>query len=162
MPPAQGGGDMISSVRFEKTTYNILPYKFEAGTPNIAGVIGLGAAIDYVQKIGMDNIEEYEQGLLNYGTQSLKAVDKLQLIGTAREKTAILSFVLPHIHAHDMGTLVDEDGVAIRTGHHCTMPVMLRFNVPATCRASLSFYNTKEEIDTLLKAIERAKVVFGE
>jgi len=161
MPPAQGGGDMISSVTFEKTTYNVLPYKFEAGTPPIAGAIGLGAAIDYVQSIGLKAIAEYEKELLDYGTKALSSIPDLRLIGTAPEKIAVLSFVLPHIHAHDVGSLVDEEGVAIRTGHHCTMPVMQRFGVPATSRASLAFYNTKAEIDRLVEAIYKAKEVFS-
>ena len=160
MPPAQGGGDMIASVTFEKTTYNVLPHKFEAGTPPIAGVIGLGAAIDYVEKIGLQNIFAYEKELLEYGTKALRVIPDLRMIGTAKEKAAVLSFVLPNIHPHDLGTLVDEDGIAIRTGHHCTMPVMQRFKVPATARASLAFYNTKTEIDKLVEAIQRAKVVF--
>ena len=160
MPPAQGGGDMIASVTFEKTTYNVLPHKFEAGTPPIAGVIGLGSAIDYVEKIGLQNIFAYEKELLEYGTKALHAISDLRIIGTAKEKTAVLSFVLPNIHPHDLGTLVDEDGIAIRTGHHCTMPIMQRFGVPATARASLAFYNTKEEIDKLVGAIKRAKEVF--
>ena len=160
MPPAQGGGDMISSVTFKKTTYNVLPYKFEAGTPHIAGAIGLGAAVDYVQSLGMENITEYESGLLQYGTKALKRIPDLRLIGTAKEKAAILAFVLPNMHPHDLGTLVDEEGIAIRTGHHCTMPLMERFKVPATARASLSFYNTKSEIDALVEAICKAKEIF--
>lgn len=160
MPPFLGGGDMIASVTFEKTTYNVLPYKFEAGTPHIAGVIGLGAAIDYVQSIGLAQIAAYEKELLDYGTKLLKTIPGIRMIGTAREKIAILSFVLPNIHAHDLGTLVDEDGVAIRTGHHCTMPVMQRFGVPATSRASLAFYNTKEELEVLVESVNRARKVF--
>ena len=160
MPPAQGGGDMIASVSFEKTTFNVLPYKFEAGTPHIAGVMGLGAAIDYLQSIGLEHVFKYEQDLLGYGTKALLSIPGLKLIGTAKHKTSILSFVFDKIHAHDLGTLVDEEGVAIRTGHHCTMPVMKRFNVPATARASLAFYNTKEEIDILVKAIHQAKSIF--
>ena len=161
MPPAQGGGDMIASVSFEKTTYNVLPYKFEAGTPPIAGVIGLGAAIDYVQSFGLDYISEYEKDLLDYGTKALLSIPDLRLIGRAQEKIAILSFIIPQMHAHDLGTLVDREGVAIRTGHHCTMPVMQRFGVPATSRASLAFYNTKEEIDRLVAAVYKAKEVFS-
>ncbi len=162
MPPYQGGGDMISSVTFAKTTYNILPYKFEAGTPNVADCIGLGTAIDYVRSIGFDRIANYEKELLDYGTKALRKIPELRLIGTAKNKVSILSFVLPQIHAHDIGTLVDEEGIAIRTGHHCTQPVMQHFQLPATCRASLTFYNTKEEIDRLVKAIEKAKDVFKE
>ncbi len=160
MPPAQGGGDMISSVTFKKTTYNILPYKFEAGTPSIAAAIGLGTAIDYVQSIGIKNIEQHEHELLTYGTKALKNIPRLHLIGTAKQKTSILSFVLSNIHPHDLGTLVDEEGIAIRTGHHCTMPVMERFKVPATARASLSFYNTTADIDALVKAILKAEEIF--
>ncbi len=160
MPPYQGGGDMISSVTFEKTTYNVLPYKFEAGTPNIADVIALGAAVDYLSAMDFAAIEEYEQELLQYGTSALLAVPGLKIIGTAENKVAILSFVLPNIHAHDLGTLVDEEGVAIRTGHHCTQPVMKHFQVPATSRASLAFYNTKPEIDQLVAAIHKAREVF--
>lgn len=160
MPPFLGGGDMIASVTFEKTTYNVLPHKFEAGTPHVAGVIGLGAAIDYVQSVGLDTIGEYEKDLLAYGTKALSAVPGLRLIGTAKEKASILSFVFSDIHAHDLGTLVDREGVAIRTGHHCTQPVMKRFGVPATARASLSMYNTTEEIDNLIDALYKAKKVF--
>ncbi len=160
MPPILGGGDMIASVTFEKTTYNTLPYKFEAGTPNIAGVIGLGAAIDYVQKIDLDYIEEYENDLLKYGTQALKTINGLKIIGTAENKVSVFSFVLSDIHPHDLGTLVSEEGVAIRTGHHCTQPVMKHFQVPATSRASLTMYNTKKEIDVLVKTIIKAKEVF--
>ena len=160
MPPAQGGGDMISSVTFQKTTYNVLPYKFEAGTPHVAGAIGLGAAIDYVQSIGFDHIAPHEKELLDYGTKALRKIPELRLIGTARQKTAILSFVFDDIHAHDLGTLVDEQGIAIRTGHHCTMPLMERFGVPATARASLSFYNTTAEIDALVEAIYKAREIF--
>ena len=155
-----GGGDMIASVTFEKTTYNVLPHKFEAGTPHVAGVIGLGAAIDYVQSVGLENIGEHEKDLLEYGTKALSAVPGLRLIGTAKEKTSILSFVFPDIHAHDLGTLVDREGIAIRTGHHCTQPVMKRFGVPATARAALSMYNTTEEIDKLVDALYKAKKIF--
>ena len=160
MPPYQGGGDMISSVTFEKTTYNVLPYKFEAGTPNIAGVIGLGAAIDYVQSIGFAAMMEQENDLLDYGTRALQNIPDLRIIGTAKMKVAIFSFVLPWIHAHDLGTLVDEEGIAIRTGHHCTQPVMKHFGIPATSRASLSFYNTREDIDRLVAAIDKARTIF--
>ena len=161
MPPYQGGGDMISSVTFEKTTYNKIPYKFEAGTPHIAGVIGLGAAIDYLWKIGMETIAQYEQELLAYGTQALLRVPGLRLIGTAKEKASILSFVLAGIHPHDIGTILDRNGVAIRAGHHCAMPVMDRFGVPATARASLAFYNTRQEIDCLVRALHQVLEVFG-
>jgi cysteine desulfurase / selenocysteine lyase len=162
MAPYQGGGDMIASVTFEKTTYNVLPYKFEAGTPNIAGTIGLGAAIDYVNQIGLERIANYEEELLAYGTEALSQIPKLRLIGTANEKAGVLSFVLEGVHAHDVGTILDREGIAIRTGHHCAMPVMDRFGVPATARASLAFYNTREEIDALVAGINKVQEVFGE
>ena len=161
MPPYQGGGDMIKSVTFEKTTYNSLPYKFEAGTPNIAGVIGLGAALDYVADIGHDRISAYEQELLEYGTRRLSSIGDLRMIGTARSKAGILSFVLGDIHPHDIGTILDNEGIAIRTGHHCTQPVMDRFGIPATARASLAFYNTKEEIDALVAGIDKVLEIFS-
>ncbi len=161
MPPYQGGGDMILSVTFEKTLYNVVPYKFEAGTPHIAGVIGLGAAIDYLEGIGLERIATYEQGLLQYATEAVSTIPGLRIIGTAKEKASILSFVLDGVHAHDVGTILDHEGIAIRTGHHCAMPVMQRFNVPATARASLAFYNTKEEIDALVRAIHKAKEMFS-
>jgi cysteine desulfurase/selenocysteine lyase len=161
MPPYQGGGDMIASVTFEKTTYNTLPYKFEAGTPNIAGTIGLGAAIDYVNQIGIERIARYEHELLNYGTEALSQIPGLRLIGTAKDKAGVLSFVLEGVHPHDVGTILDREGIAIRTGHHCAMPVMERFGIPATARASLAFYNTKEEIDALVAGIHKVKEVFG-
>jgi len=160
MPPYQGGGDMILSVTFEKTLYNVVPYKFEAGTPHIAGVIGLGAAIDYLEGIGLERIATYEQWLLRYATEAVSTIPGLRIIGTAKEKASILSFVLDGVHAHDVGTILDHEGIAIRTGHHCAMPVMQRFNVPATARASLAFYNTKEEIDALVRAIHKAKEMF--
>lgn len=160
MPPYQGGGDMISSVTFEKTTYNRIPYKFEAGTPHIEGVIGLGAAIDYLTKIGIENITSYESELLQYGTEALSAVPGLRLIGQAKEKAGVLSFVLGDIHAHDVGTILDREGVAIRAGHHCAMPIMDHFGVPATARASLAFYNTEGEIDILVRALHRVLEVF--
>jgi cysteine desulfurase / selenocysteine lyase len=161
MPPIQGGGDMIRSVTFEKTTYNALPYKFEAGTPAIAQGIGLGVAIDYVQTIGLDAMKAHKKDLLEYGTKLLTSIPGIKLVGTAKDKTSILSFVVEGIHPHDLGTLVDEHGVAIRTGHHCTEPVMRRFNVPATARASLAFYNTREDLDALGKALYKAKELFG-
>jgi len=161
MPPYQGGGDMISSVTFEKTTYNKLPYKFEAGTPDIAGVIGLGAAIDYVTDVGMDAIEAYEHDLLAYATETLSAIPGVRLIGTAHEKAGVLSFVLHDVHPHDIGTILDQEGIAIRTGHHCSQPVMDRFDIPATARASLAIYNTREDIDALAKGIERVREVLG-
>ncbi|MGH7830966.1 MAG: SufS family cysteine desulfurase [Candidatus Binatia bacterium] len=160
MPPYQGGGDMISLVTFEKTHYNVLPYKFEAGTPHVAGVVGLGAAIDYVNGVGLETIEMYERELLGYATEALSAVKGLRIIGTAKEKAAVLSFILDGVHAHDVGTILDQEGIAIRAGHHCAMPVMQRFGVPATARASLAFYNTKEEADALVRAIHKVKKVF--
>jgi cysteine desulfurase/selenocysteine lyase len=161
MPPYQGGGDMILSVTFEKTRYNTLPYKFEAGTPHIAGVVGLGAALDYLRGIGLDRIAAYEQALLAYGTDVLSAIPGLRLIGTAKEKAGVLSFVLEGIHAHDIGTILDQEGIAIRAGHHCAMPLMQRFGVPATARASLAFYNTREELDALGQAIGKAIELFS-
>ena len=161
MPPYQGGGDMIASVSFDKTTYNTLPYKFEAGTPNIAGTIGLGAAIDYVSEIGLDNIARYEHDLLSYGTELLSQIPGLRLIGTAKKKAGVLSFVLKGVHPHDVGTVLDREGIAVRTGHHCAMPLMERFGVPATARASLAVYNTREEIDTLVAGIQKVKEVFA-
>ena len=160
MPPYQGGGDMIRSVTFAKTTYADLPNKFEAGTPHIAGAVGLGAAIDYVTRIGFDRIAAHESDLLAYGTAALLAVPGLRLIGTADHKASILSFVLKGAHPHDVGTIVDTGGVAIRTGHHCTQPVMVRFGVPATARASIAMYNTRDEIDVLVRALERVRQVF--
>jgi len=161
MPPYQGGGDMIRSVTFEKTLYNVLPYKFEAGTPNIAGGIGLGAAIDYLSQVGLDLVTEYERELLDYATEAVSTITGVQIIGTAREKAGILSFVLEGVHAHDIGTILDQEGIAIRTGHHCAMPVMQRFGVPATARASLAFYNTREEVDALVGAIHKVKRMFS-
>jgi len=161
MPPYQGGGDMISKVTFEETTYNELPHKFEAGTPDIAGAIGLGAAIEYVTKIGIDNIKEHEKSLLDYATQQIAQVPGLRIIGTAKEKTSVLSFVLENIHPHDIGTFLDFEGVAIRTGHHCTQPLMKKFNIPATSRASFAMYNTKEEVDVLVNGLKKIIEVFG-
>ncbi len=161
MPPYQGGGDMIRSVTFEKTTYNELPYKFEAGTPDIAGVIGLGAAIDYLDQIGMDAVAAYEHDLLEYGTRALENISGLRLIGTAREKAGVLSFVIDGVHPHDAGTILDREGVAVRAGHHCAQPVMERFGVSATTRASLAFYNTREDIDALVAGIQKVKEVFA-
>jgi len=160
MPPYQGGGDMIKMVTLEKTLYNDLPYKFEAGTPHIAGVIGLGAAIDYVQSIGLDVIAAYEHELLTFATEQVDAIDGVTLVGTAKEKTSILSFVMDEIHPHDIGTIIDHEGIAIRTGHHCAMPVMEHFNLAATARASFAFYNTKAEIDLLVAGIQKCKEVF--
>ena len=161
MPPVQGGGDMIKSVTFEKTIYNDLPYKFEAGTPNIAGAIGLGAALDYVQSVGYEAFGAYEEELLEYGTKALESIGGLRIIGTSPRKAGILSFVIDNIHPHDIGTILDAEGVAIRTGHHCAQPVMQRFQIPATARASLAMYNTTEDIDALVKAIDRVIEVFS-
>jgi cysteine desulfurase/selenocysteine lyase len=161
MPPYQGGGDMISSVTFEKTTYNKIPHKFEAGTPHIAGVIGLGAAITYVKQLGLDNIAHHEHDLLAYATQAFSVLPGIRLIGTAKEKTAVLSFVMEGIHPHDIGTILDQEGIAIRTGHHCAQPVMERFGVPATARASFGLYNTHEEIDQLVQAMQKVREVFA-
>ncbi len=160
MPPYQGGGDMISSVTFEKTFYKKPPYKFEAGTPHIAGVIGLGTALDYVGKIGLGNIASQEQDLLAYGTKKLSEIPGLKIIGTAQHKAGVLSFTLGEIHPHDIGTILDRQGVAIRAGHHCAQPVMERFQIPATARASFAFYNTRSEIDALAKAIRKVTEVF--
>ncbi|MFZ2322440.1 MAG: cysteine desulfurase [Ignavibacteriaceae bacterium] len=161
MPPYQGGGDMISKVTFEHTTYNELPHKFEAGTPDIAGAIGLGAAIDYVEKIGLENIARHENSLLEYATQSVSDLKGLRIIGTAKEKIGVLSFHFENVHPHDVGTFLDFEGVAIRTGHHCTQPLMRRFGVPATSRASFGMYNTKEEVDILVKGLTKILEVFG-
>ena len=161
MPPYQGGGDMIKTVTFEKTTYADLPYKFEAGTPSIAGGIGLGAAFDYVTRIGLDQIAAYEHELLVYGTEALSRIPGLRIIGTARDKAAVLSFVIDSIHPHDIGTVLDRQGIAVRTGHHCAQPVMDRFGVPATTRASLAFYNTVAEIDALAAGLGKVKEIFS-
>jgi cysteine desulfurase/selenocysteine lyase len=161
MPPYQGGGDMISSVTFEKTTYNTLPYKFEAGTPHIAGVIGLGAALDYVQGIGLENIAAHEGELLCYATGAVSTIPGLRIIGTARRKTGVLSFVLEGVHPHDVGTILDQEGIAVRTGHHCAQPVMARFGVPATTRASFAMYNTVEEVDALVHGLHKVREIFG-
>ena len=161
MPPWQGGGDMIQSVTFGKTTYNDLPYKFEAGTPNIAGVIGLGAAIDYLDQLGMDAIAAHEHELLAYGTRALENISGLRLIGTAREKASVLSFVIEGVHPHDASTILDREGVAVRAGHHCAQPVMDRFGVSATTRASLAFYNTTEDIDALVAGIQKVREIFA-
>jgi cysteine desulfurase/selenocysteine lyase len=160
MPPWQGGGDMILSVTFEKTTYNELPYKFEAGTPNIAGGIGLGAALDWLTALGLDRVAAHEQALLEYGTQALLSVPGVRLVGTARDKAAVLSFVMEGVHPHDIGTVLDYEGVAVRTGHHCAQPVMDRFSIPATARASLAAYNTRAEIDVLVRGLHKVREVF--
>lgn len=161
MPPWQGGGDMIRTVTFEKSTWNDLPYKFEAGTPHIAGMIGLGAAIDYVSAIGMDAIRTYETGLLDYATEAASSIQGLRLIGTAKQKASILSFVMDKIHPHDLGTILDHHGVAIRAGHHCAMPVMDRYAIPATARASFAMYNTRQEVDKFIQAVVAAQKVFN-
>ena len=161
MPPYQGGGDMISSVSFERTEYNVIPYKFEAGTPHISGAIGLGAAIDYVTGIGIGSIAAHEDDLLARATQVLSEVKGLRFIGTARRKAGIVSFSLGGIHAHDVGTILDQEGVAVRTGHHCAMPLMERFGVPATVRVSFALYNTPSEIDTLAAGLRKALGVFS-
>lgn len=161
MPPYQGGGDMIQMVTMEKSTYNVLPYKFEAGTPHIAGVIGLGAAIDYVNELGLEVAAQYEIELLDYANEQASQVAGLNFVGTAKNKTSILSFTLDGIHPHDIGTILDGEGVAIRAGHHCAMPVMERFNIPATARASFAFYNTRQEVDALIQAIDKCQKVFN-
>jgi cysteine desulfurase/selenocysteine lyase len=161
MPPYQGGGDMISSVTFERTIYNVIPQKFEAGTPNIAGVVGLGAAIDYLNAIGLDNIAAYEEELLDYATEQISKIPGVRIIGTAEHKASVISFVIEGIHPHDVGTVLDQEGIAVRTGHHCAQPVMQRFGIPATTRASLAFYNTREEINGLVAGIHKVKEVFG-
>jgi cysteine desulfurase / selenocysteine lyase len=161
MPPYQGGGDMIRSVTFEKTLYNQLPYKFEAGTPHIAGAIGLGAALDYLTGIEIEGVRTHERELLAYGTAALSSVPGLRLIGTAKEKAGVLSFVMENIHPHDIGTILDQQGIAIRTGHHCAQPLMQRFGIPATARASLAVYNTASEIDALVAGIHKLKEVFA-
>jgi cysteine desulfurase/selenocysteine lyase len=161
MPPYQGGGDMISSVTFEKTLYNKLPHKFEAGTPHMEGAIGLGAALEYVNRLGIENVEAHEQDVLTYATEQVSAVAGVRLIGTAREKTGVLSFVLEPIHPHDIGTILDQEGIAIRTGHHCAQPVMQRFGVPATARASFGLYNTREEVDALVRGLHKVREVFA-
>jgi cysteine desulfurase/selenocysteine lyase len=161
MPPYQGGGDMIKSVTFEKTIYADLPHKFEAGTPSIASGMGLGAAIDYMRQINVDSVAAFEHDLLAYATEALSRIPRVRIIGRAKEKASVLSFVIEGIHPHDIGTVLDLEGVAIRTGHHCAEPVMRRFGVPATARASFAFYNTKEEVDILVKAIEKVIEVLG-
>ena len=151
---------MISSVTFEKTIYNKLPYKFEAGTPDVAGAIGLGAAVDYLHSIGLESISAHEQDLLGYTTQALQTIDELRIIGTARVKSSVISFVLDGIHPHDIGTILDNNGIAIRTGHHCAQPVMEFYRIPATARASLGLYNTREDIEALLWGLRKVKEVF--
>jgi len=161
MPPWQGGGDMISSVTFEKTTYNKLPYKFEAGTPDIAGAIGLGAAIDYVSALGLEAIAAHEHDLLVHATQALRQVPGLRLVGTAKEKASVLSFLFGEVHPHDIGTILDREGIAIRTGHHCAQPLMRRLGIAATARASLAFYNRREDVEALVAGLHKVQEVFG-
>jgi len=161
MPPFHGGGDMIKSVSFEKTVYNDLPYKFEAGTPHVAGAVGLGAALGYLEDLRLDRIAAYEHELLVYATDRLSALPGVRLIGTARDKAAVLSFVVEGVHAHDVGTILDLEGIAVRAGHHCAMPVMTRFDIAATTRASLALYNTYEEIDRLIDGLGKVREVFG-
>jgi len=160
MQPYKGGGDMIASVTFEETIYNTIPHKFEAGTPPIAAAIGFGAAIDYLTAIGIENIAAYESTLLDYATECLTQIPGVKIIGTAKEKTAVVSFTIDGIHPHDIGTILNQDGVAVRTGHHCAQPVMQRFNVPATSRASFAFYNNKTEVDALIAGIKTVQKVF--
>ena len=157
LPPYQGGGEMIAEVSFEKTTYADLPYKFEAGTPNICGGIVFGTALDYVNKIGFDNIAAYEQELLEYATDRLLQIEGLKIYGTAEKKASVISFNIEGIHPYDIGSIIDKLGIAVRTGHHCTQPIMTFFNIPGTVRASFAFYNTKKEIDIFVKAVERAQ-----
>jgi cysteine desulfurase/selenocysteine lyase len=161
MPPYQGGGDMIASVTFDKTIYNRLPYKFEAGTPNIADTIALGAAIEYLNHLGMENIEKHEADLLDYATEQVQKIPGVSIVGTAREKAGVLSFVMDDIHPHDIGTILDSEGIAVRTGHHCAQPVMQRYQIPATARASFGLYNTREEADALARGIRKVKEVMG-
>ena len=161
MPPYQGGGEMITSVTFEKSTFNKIPFKFEAGTPDIAGVIGLGAAIDYVNQIGLDKIAAYEHELLDYARQKIAVIPGVRILGNAQEQASLLSFLLDDIHPHDIGTILDQEGIAIRAGHHCAQPVMDRFGVSATARASFAFYNTKEEVDALVDGLRKVREVFG-
>lgn len=161
MPPYQYGGDMISSVTFEKTLYNKLPYKFEAGTPHVAGVIGLGTALDYLLGLGVENVAAHEHELLHYATAEISVIPGIRLIGTAAEKTGALSFVVEGVHAHDVGTILDQQGIAVRTGHHCAQPVMARFDVPATIRASFGLYNTLEEVNALVRGLHQVREVFG-
>lgn len=161
MPPFHGGGDMIKSVSFERTVYNDLPHKFEAGTPDIAGAVGLGVAVDYLETLGRDQAAAHEQEVLTYATERLATLPGVRLIGTARHKAGVLSFVVEGVHAHDVGTILDREGIAVRAGHHCAMPVMARFGVPATTRASLALYNTREEIDALVAGLEKVREIFG-
>jgi cysteine desulfurase/selenocysteine lyase len=161
MPPYQGGGDMILSVTMEKTIYNRVPYRFEAGTPDVAGAVGLGAAIDYLQRVGMDAIAAHDRELLAYAEQALARVPGVRLLGQARERSGLVSFVMEDIHPHDIGTILDQEGVAVRAGHHCAQPLMQCFGVAATVRASLALYNTKEDVDALVRGLHKVREVFG-
>jgi cysteine desulfurase/selenocysteine lyase len=161
LPPYQGGGEMIKEVTFEKTTYADLPHKFEAGTPNIAGGIVLGTAVDYMNEIGFENIQAQELALLEYGTQRLLEIEGLRIFGTSEHKTSVISFNIDGIHPYDIGTIIDKLGIAVRTGHHCAQPIMNFFEIPGTIRASFSFYNTKEEIDSLVEAVKKAKMMLS-
>jgi cysteine desulfurase/selenocysteine lyase len=161
MPPYQGGGDMIASVTFDKTIYNRLPYKFEAGTPNIADTIALGTAIEYLERLGLDRIERHEHDVLTYATQAVEKIPDLTIIGTAKHKAGVLSFTMDNIHPHDIGTILDREGIAVRTGHHCAQPVMQRFGIPATVRASFGLYNTRQDVDALVKGIHKVNEVLG-
>ena len=161
MPPYHGGGEMIETVTFEKTTYNTLPHKFEAGTPDIAGVVGLGAAVEYMQQIGHDAIVQHENDLLAYGTSQLKQIDGIRIVGEAKEKASVISFLLEGAHPYDVGTILDKLGIAVRTGHHCTQPLMARFGIPGTVRASFAFYNNKADIDKLVEGVKRAARMLG-
>ena len=161
MPPYQGGGDMIKSVTFEKTIYNDVPNKFEAGTPNISGAIGLGAAIDYILEIGIENIAKHEADLLNYASEKIKKIDGVEIIGNAKDKASVLSFTIENIHPHDIGTIMDSQGVAIRAGNHCTQPIMDFYSIPATARASFAIYNDKNDVDKLISSVRKALEVFG-
>ena len=161
MPPYQGGGDMIASVSFEKTTYNVPPYRFEAGTPNIAGVVGFGAAVDYLRSFPVEAIVGHEHDLLEYATARLDATRGVRIIGRARERAGVVSFVMENVHPHDIGTILDREGIAIRTGQHCTQPIMDRFGIPATARASFAIYNTRDDVDALVRGLETVRTVFG-
>jgi len=161
MPPYHGGGEMIETVTFEKTTYNTLPHKFEAGTPDIAGVVGIGAAVEYMQKIGHEAIVQHEQELLDYATTELKKIDGLRIVGEAKEKASVVSFLLGKAHPYDVGTILDKLGIAVRTGHHCTQPLMARYEIPGTVRASFAFYNNKEDVDKLVEGVKRAARMLG-
>jgi cysteine desulfurase / selenocysteine lyase len=161
MPPYQGGGDMISSVTFEKTLYNKLPFKFEAGTPHVAGAIGLAAALDYITSLGIANLGAYEHDVLDYATQSVGSIPGVRLVGTAKNKTGVVSFTMEGVHPHDIGTILDQEGIAVRTGHHCAQPVMQRFGIPATARASFALYNTKQEVEALVTGIHKVREVFA-